>query len=645
MEPAEVFDYEKLAKEAAWLLKHPQFEEKPASILEFLGPEYLNIDKGVRYGVRKALVDIFGYEVQTDRIAKYQKAMFTGAIGVGKTTFASIVLPYMVHWVLCLKDPQGFFNLLPGSRIAFMMMSTSETQARDVIFSDVFARIKYSKWFVTKYPHDSKFTKVIKFPKDVWILPGDSQETTFEGYNILGGVLDEMDSHKQTKDKDYADEGFNTIEGRVTSRFGRRGLIIAIGQMKKSTGFAARRYAEFRSEPDTSYAIRLTLWDARGWDWKEDGVKIYLTETGEHDSFYYDYKRRKFMPREVGELLKGDSDTLLEIPRYYERDFKNKPEKSLKDLAGIPPAVSDPFISLVDKIEFCRDKWITEKFPDEEATPALFNTFSPVNQSSSRPEFAPWFTNKKIQDMRRRCMHVDIAYSADGDALGLTMAHVSALSGEDDEERKPVITFDFLMRIKAPAGTEIMLADVRRIIYYVRDELNFRVVKVTYDGFESTDSVQQLRKKRFIAEKFSVDKSTLAYEDLRDAIYEERCLFPPYITELAPGDGRFVEIAIKELSELQDVGKKIDHPVNGSKDVTDSMAAVVHELMGDRRYRRGVASLDVVRKTTDEKPGTNSYSPAMPIPINPMQSQGIASLTSVGSQLGLVIPRHLQRGS
>src|SRR6478752_1826844 len=145
--------------ELQWLQANPAFAEKPASIDEFLGPEYLNIAAGVRPGVRQALIDIFGDDANPSRIANVQYAMVTGAIGIGKTTFAGIALPYMVHWVLCLKDPQGFFGLLPGSRIAFMQMSTSEDQAREVIFGDIVARIRHSPWFVQNAPHDPKFTK------------------------------------------------------------------------------------------------------------------------------------------------------------------------------------------------------------------------------------------------------------------------------------------------------------------------------------------------------------------------------------------------------------------------------------------------------------------------------------------------------
>src|SRR6059058_4645993 len=106
------------AQEAMWLIQHPAFRERPATLEEFLGPEYLDIEGMVRPGIKDALIKIFGKTMRGDKISKAERAMITGAIGIGKTTLASIALPYMVHWVLCLNNPQKFYNLLPGSRIA-----------------------------------------------------------------------------------------------------------------------------------------------------------------------------------------------------------------------------------------------------------------------------------------------------------------------------------------------------------------------------------------------------------------------------------------------------------------------------------------------------------------------------------------------
>lgn len=634
------FDPKRVAEEAAWLIDHPDFEEKPASIQEFLGLGYLDIYDMVRPGLHETLTDIFGTEVNGDRIGLFERAMFTGGIGTGKTTFASIALPYMVHWTLCLRDPQKFFRLLPGSRIAFMQMSTSEKQAMNVIFGDIKARIQNSDWFVNNYPHDPKFTKVIKFPKDLWILPGDSAETTFEGYNILAGILDEMDSHKVTAERDYADLGYDTIHSRIASRFpvytedgggaGHRGLIICIGQMKKADGFANRKYNDLLVDPG-AYVKRQSIWESLGWD------KFTDKTTGERNSFWYDIKRKIIIPKLAAGMVKNDN--MIEVPNAYRRDFDNNPEKALKDLAGIPPATSDPFISLVDRIEECRDRWIERHVREYDPAVDTYEDISPVKANPTRAEFQTWFRNPG--DPRKRHIHVDIAYSADGDALGMAMGYIDHLEKGDDGEAVPYVIIDCLIRLRAAPGTEILLSDVRRVIYHLRDDLGFRVHSVSYDGFESTDSVQMLRKKRFEADRLSMDRSTLPYEDLREIIYERRLEFPPYVTYLKKGDGNLVEIAIKELSELQDTGKKIDHNVLGSKDVADAMAGVVHTLIGDRTYRKGVmsgtgnSSANENQNTDREvfQPRTGDLGLQAPIP------------PTTGDMFGLTIPQRLKPGS
>lgn len=580
------WDPKKAAEELEWLKAHPEFEQKPASILEFLGPDYLNIEKGVRAGVKEELVNLFGEEVNPYRIALFRWGMFTGAIGIGKTTMASIVLPYMAHWVLCLKNPQDFYELLPGSRIAFMMMSTSEDQAKETVFGDVKARIEYSPWFQQNYPYDPNFKNQLRFSKDIWILPGNSAETTFEGYNILGGILDEADSHKVTAQKDYAEQGFDTINSRIDSRFQDKGFLLVIGQMKKASGFAKRKYDELRKDTENAHTVRMTIWESRGWD-------KYLNPDGTRDSFWYDSGRKEIVPSGAAALVSGN-DKLIEIPNVYRKNFENNPEKALRDLAGIPPAAGDPFISLTYKIDEAIERW-QERYD---------HLGSPVTDDPVRPQFEKWF---KCHYPLKRAMHLDIAYSAEGDALGLAMGHVAEVI-EDEGELKPYIVFDFLLRMKAAPGTEIMLSDVRHIIYDLKDELGFRIRTVSMDGFQSTDTKQQLQKRKFHTEKVSVDKSKLPYEDLRDAINENRIEFPPYYTYLKRGDAEKVQIAVKELTELEDNDKKVDHPAGGSKDVADAMAGVVHVLMGDRSFRRNVVNMEEARERRNAlQTGTDGY--------------------------------------
>lgn len=554
-------------KELRWLKDNPAFAERPASFVEFLGVDYLNVERKIRARIKQVLQDIMGEEVNGTKPTLFPRAMITGGIGIGKTTIASITLPYLAHWVLCLKDPQDFFDLLPGSRIAFMQMSTSESQAKEVVFGDIKARIQHSPWFQENYPYDTSFKNQLHFPKDIWILPGDSAETSFEGYNIFGGILDEADSHKVTKENDYAENGYNAINSRVESRFQDRGFLLVIGQMKKAQGFAAKKYKELKDDPE-AYTARLSIWESLGWD-------RFLNPDGTRDSFWYDIKRKTIVPP-VAKLLA--SEQIIEIPTVYRNPFMVNPEKALRDLAGIPPAVGDPFISLEYKVTEARDRWV-------ERNDGLPSPFTPSGKIES------WF---RAQEHLKRVAHIDIAFSADGDAAAIAVGHVREVV-EIEGEHKPYIVFDILARWRAPAGTEIMLGDLRRFIYALKDDFGFNIKRVTMDGFQSTDTRQQLAKRRFESDHVSPDKSKLPYEDLREAIYENRVEFPPYMAYLNPGDTDLVEIAVKELTELTDTGLKIDHPHKGSKDVADAMAGVTYTLMGDRSYRRKVVSLDSYR--------------------------------------------------
>jgi hypothetical protein len=610
------FDPDRADREARWLVKHTEFYERPATIMEFIGPGYLDIDQMVRPGLKKALLEIFGEHVNSNNIALVIRAMVTGAIGIGKTTIASIILPYMCHWVLCLKDPQKFFDLLPGSRIAFMMMSTSEDQAREVIFQDVKARIEHSDWFVNNYPYDPKYTKSIRFPKDIWILPGDSSETTFEGYNILGGILDEADSHKVTKDKDYAQTGYDTINARIESRYDDRGLIVVIGQMKKAEGFAARTFEKFLKDPK-AHTTRMTIWESRGWSYPR-----YLKPDGTRDSFFYDSRRREIIPDELGkDLVASGVEHVFEVPTVYKQSFINDPIKALRDLAGVPPAIGDPFIGSVDRIESCRTRWI-ERHGLE----------SPVTASVTSPQLADWF--RANLDPRKRAVHIDLATSPDGDALGMAMGHVEGIV-EVDGEDKPYIVIDMLYRVKARPGYEIQLSDVRRLLYELRDDRGFKIRWVTYDGFQSTDSVQQLRKKRFLADNLSVDRTTLPYEDLRDAIIDQRLEFPPYVTFRNVGDDKEEEVAVRELMQLEDTGKKIDHPTKGSKDLADAMAGVVTKLMGDRSFHRGLRSTRRPRELGDADEKNFSQGSGDDAPSTGFEIPGLPFYSGLGSGRGM----------
>ena len=553
-----------MTQEFLWLRDNPAFEQRPASILEFLGPGYLNLRGTTRDSVVEILVDIFGEDVNPLRIAQYQEGIVTGAIGIGKTTIASIVIPYMTHWVLCLRDPQDFYGLMAGSRLAFMLMSTSRLQAKNVVYSDIKARIDHSPWFQDSFPYDSSITSVFKFAKDIWIIPGDSSEKTFEGFNILGGIVDEIDSHKVTKDKKYVEVGYDTIRGRISSRFEDRGFLLLIGQMKSSTGFAATMYKRYMADPN-AYVARMSIWE-----------KLRLGEVhdanGKRMSFWFDCDRMALTTRELAELL-GFPDHIIEIPDAFRMDFLYAPFKALRDLAGRPATVASPLFNDPQKLNEARVNWLMRWNKGE----------GPVNYKN---QIADWF---KARNSVKRVVHVDIAYSAEGDALGLAMGHVPEVV-DVDGELKPFIFIDLVMRFKAGPGTEIFLGDIRHIIYDLKDKRGFNIVKLTTDGFQSTDFRQQVERRHINTDMLSTDKSVLPYFDLYDAVSEDRIAIPPYEVALGWDMPEPIDILYREISQLIEEDNKIQHPVDGSKDLADAVACACSTLMGSKKYRRSAGT-------------------------------------------------------
>jgi hypothetical protein len=184
-----------------------------------------------------------------------------------------------------------------------------------------------------------------------------------------------------------------------------------------------------------------------------------------------------------------------------------------------------------------------------------------------------------------RHIHIDIGLRRD--ALGFCMAHIAGhrdvvRRGDQGEhlERAPIYVVDVMLRVIPPPGDEIILGDVRRLIYELSQH-GYSITSVSTDSFQSTDMIQQLNSKGFNARVVSVDTSTDPYESLKTALYEDRVFLYDYPTVL------------QELRQLQRDYKKnkIDHPNRGSKDCSDALAGALWTL-GQQQF---AAPLPIIR--------------------------------------------------
>ena len=72
----------------------------------------------------------------------------TGSIGTGKSTASCLMMAYHLYKTMCLKDPQSFFGLSPGSKIAYAFLNNTLDSSSAVGFDTIQSFLKESPWFL-----------------------------------------------------------------------------------------------------------------------------------------------------------------------------------------------------------------------------------------------------------------------------------------------------------------------------------------------------------------------------------------------------------------------------------------------------------------------------------------------------------------
>ena len=159
-----------------------------------------------------------------------------------------------------------------------------------------------------------------------------------------------------------------------------------------------------------------------------------------------------------------------------------------------------------------------------------------------------------------RFCHIDLALSKD--SAGVSIGHVPGfrhMNRGDYVETLPIIQFDMILEVRPPRGGEIEFENIRKLIYTLRDSMKVPIKWISFDQFQSRDSMQIMHQQGFMVGYQSMDIDTMAYDVTKQAFYDGRILAPLHAK------------ARKEMITLEiDTKKnKIDHPPQGSKDVSE----------------------------------------------------------------------------
>ncbi|AXG66205.1 terminase [Streptomyces phage Annadreamy] len=528
------------------MLDGEDFEERPVSIEEFVQSEdYLNLPtlSENQYKLIKAssqiykkttLVALYGELEAEKRFAEtMNEVIFQLGKGSGKGYTSSIACAYIVYLLMCLKDPAKYYGKPPGDHIAILNIAINAAQAQNVFFKYFKQRITSSPWFAGKYTEKAG---EFQFDKNVFVYSGHSEREAWEGYNVIFVILDEisgfaLDSTSGNEQAKTASAVYKMYKQSVTSRFPEFGKVVLLSFPRFKNDFIQQRYADVIAEKETitrTYRFKVnpdlpenTEGNEFDIEWEEDHIISYRIPK------VFALKRPTW---EINPLIKLDD--LMAA-------FYDDPIDSLSRFACMPPDAIDAFFKDRAKIE------------------SAFSSQSSLKEDNSfRPDFIP-------NPEKRYYVHVDLARVHDHAAVAL--AHVEKWEqrniGGNLTEPAPVVIVD-QVRYWTPSKTKnVDFTEIREYILSLKRR-GFNIRLVTFDRWESADTMQYLNDRGLRAERLSVAKKH--YEDFAMVIAEQRVVGPK------------IELLIEELLQLRIMNNdKVDHPRKGSKDLSDAVCGAI----------------------------------------------------------------------
>jgi len=243
---------------------------------------------------------------------------------------------------------------------------------------------------------------------------------------------------------------------------------------------------------------------------------------------------------DVSKLKSGrvGNSSLLAAPIDFLPEAVADPGRFLRDFACIPTASLSPWFRRKAKVMECVDV-VDPGDPEQGLEPEYRkNPFDDTNLSFD-PEFTP------IGGMHYY-IHVDLSRTSD--PCGIGMSHVEKFvevsrqdAGSAKVEKVPIVVVDFMGRIdpRLQPNQEISFGAIRNLIVELKQR-GFSIRLVTFDGFQSVDSIQILMEThRILAAKLSVDY-TMKYAKVN---MKKRKV------EYLPTNGRYLAVwtALREL--------------------------------------------------------------------------------------------------
>lgn len=452
---------------------------------------------------------------------KYHECLFTGATRIGKSSTGITCAAYMLYRLMCLRDPQKFFNKKGESKFSLLFFNVTKELAQSVAYREFNDTLAASPWFMehgTLSKSERNFYYIPEGGKIV--IEAGSDVAHSLGKQIFCGFMDEINFAKSgikdiNKAKANIKATYDSIVARVEGTFRQNGevwgKIFAVSSKKGDSDFME----DHIQQQMTVGNEHMIVFDKPQWEVLPPGQfnpeKFYIA--------IGDRRHRGFVVENDSEQalaeLKEQGYQLMQVPLDMKTNFLADFDISLRDLAGIAVPGALSFIS--------QDILDTNIVQDRQ-NPFLNEILEIGTKDSYTIEefFHLELVPKYIKNMDL-FIHLDLSLNDDK----------SGISGSGIVDRKdivqdngktvsmPVFAHAFSVDIKAPRGDKIPYAKITNFIVWLRSQ-GFNIELISRDQFQSEYMAQLLEAQGFKTEKISLDRTPDGYMALRSILLEQR---------------------------------------------------------------------------------------------------------------------------
>lgn len=465
--------------------------------------------------------------------------------GSGKDHVCRVASLRVAYMLLCLRSPQKYYGMPEQDFIHLLNIAANAPQANRAFFGPLRESVKRSPWFRDR---SHPLRDAIQYDKNIEAVSGHSDAEGQEGLNIMLGVADEIDAFK-AKDE-MVGQGKRAREASTSAE-----SILKMLKGSASTRFpySYKRVAISYPRYKGSTIQKLTA------EADED-----IKQVGNATSIYF----------ASGPLATWDVNPRISGPEAYASDYRKNPEEAAAMYECKPTRASDAYF---------RNPVIFKQAVDRDEQPLSVDykltTIKSTTTDLTTVGWEPVFTfapDFKPMAGARYAMHGDLAIR--GDRAGIAMSHI-----EKYEERIDLVTLDDGFVVEVPSVVPVVRNDFTiafeadigetppreiqirwaRMLAFELIKRGFRIVRFTFDGFQSADTIQILTRHGIESKRVSADINDDVYKNLKDVASEGRLKMP------------FEQLLLNELEALSRMNGKVDHPPGGSKDLADAFAASI----------------------------------------------------------------------